>query len=631
MAVLSNEQIADIFTTNPREDDLKEIIRLQNSHKVHVNGDNYISVITDLIGSENAKEYAVKRQSEITGEFNSRELAKPVTMSICQEIFDDVDRWTNSDGTVKSYDLGKNDKYLKEFKSVLKTVWKGGSIDLFVHQFLREAIRTDFGGFLVVEMARPYLNEDLKETGFQIKDGRIVPDNKITGKRDPYIIFIKASEVYAYENSGAKTEYLIYKYSEHVITEKDDNGIESKRTVTVYRVIDDEKDDLWWSPSGTYEPFREDGNNEIYHGVGYAPTVQVSIRSKDAINSNVRTSPIHEIIPLLDRYLSKDADHFMTEKKHANPILALMGVKCQYKETIEGSTYSCDGGTLLQPGGQEKVCPRCDGYGATVPKSHGEIIVLPQLDKSGKAFDPSMVGTYIYPPVEVLKYQEESLENLRQRILFVGTGIKYLEKKVIKTATEITVNLKPLEDKISNTLDLIEYVEIFITNVIGDYFNRIMLNGGYSGCEISYGRILNVKDENTIVTEIEAAKKSGAPLGYIKSLQNSLVKAKFRNSPLKLERNTILIDLEPLPSFTIQEVLTMDGTLISDAKRRLKINFLDYIERFEEENGKITNFKKELPIKDRIELIRQQIIKYDEEESDKIKLNIKKEDNDGKK
>jgi len=243
-----------------------------------------------------------------------------------------------------------------------------------------------------------------------------------------------------------------------------------------------------------------------------------------------------------------------------------------------------------------------------VARNSGEVIIIPELDKQGKAYDPGTVGEYITPPTDILEHQSSELKILEENIIYSGTGIaKALAKSSIQTATEIVLNIKPLEDKISSVLDNIEAIEKFITDAIGlmKYGNR------YKGCEIYYGRRLNIRDENLILKEIEDSKRAGMPVSHIRTLLQELIATRNRNSVADMERGFMLLDLEPCATLSVDE--TQKSEYISDELKVYKLNFDDYIDRFELEHGSIMLYKAGVDYQSRIRAIKTILDAYNNE------------------
>ena len=569
--ILSDEQIKEFIGKPARQDDIREGVRIQNEHKVHVTGEGYKDTLKSIIGEKRALDYG------------TRELKEPITLFLTKKIRDELSRWRNTQGTRKTYDFGSDVNLVVKFSEVLKQVWKNGSIDDF-SSFLNDALYTDFGGFVIVEQGRKLPG------GIEIRDG--IP-TKINGEQKPYIIFKALEDVHDFRLTGRKVEYLILYFG---------RGDADGKSFTRYRVIDDSGDYIYKVQSGKVEEDKD--FPMIKNDLGYVQARQISNIPRTPLNDYVKTSHIFQTIPLLQDYLTRHAEHTISELLHASPLLALKGTKCRYKDELG---HECSNGSIWDETGTEQTCPRCNGMGATLPKNSSEIIMIPELDRNGDTYDPRSIGQYIVPPTEILDHQSKELDELETRTLYSGTGIKSLVKAEMQTATEVILNIKPLEDKISILLDNIEDDEVFVTNAIGE----LLYKDKYKGCQIHYGRKLNIRDENLIMLEIEKAKQAGMPESLVRLLLQELVITKYRNSEADMTRALMLLDLEPIS--TESAVVLGESLYTSDEIKWMKTNFDDYIDRFEAEFGPLNLYEASKDYKKRIMLIENRLKKYNNE------------------
>ncbi|MDD5010076.1 MAG: hypothetical protein PHC68_16940 [Syntrophorhabdaceae bacterium] len=574
--VLSDVQIVDKILRPERSDDIREAVALQNEMKVHVTGEGYEDALKRTMGKERAIDFGL-----------TRELRQPVTLFLTKKIKDELSRWKNTQGTRKTYRFGEKKEEEARFREILEKVWKNSSIEQFAY-WMNDAIYTDFNGFALVENPA------------KTKEGVIRDGIPYKGKASPYIIFKAIEDVQDFKQNGRKVEYLILKYGFKMIAVTNGEAIRQQ----LFRVIDDNKDAIYY--------IREDqlvldpDNIVIPNTLGYVPAIQIGDLLCHTLNDNVKTSCIHQVQPQLNDYMVRHAEHVSSEVQHAYPILAIKGQKCNYVHT-NGS--ACSKGKIHDENGNEVNCPRCGGSGAISIRNSSQVVLIPELDKQGKTYDPGKVGEYIVPPTRILEHQAKELDDLENTIIYSGTGIaKALAKSSIQTATEIVLNIKPLEDKISSILDNIEIVECFLTDAIG----RMIYKNTYQGSEIHYGRKLNLREENVIQDEIEQAKRSGLPISYIRGLLQELIATRNRNSRTDMERAFMLLDLEPMAVYSLQEVL--DSEYTSKEIKVYKMNFDDYIDRFELEHGPVVLFEALKDYQSRIKKIRKILDKYNNEQ-----------------
>jgi len=590
--ILTDQQVIELIEHPENSEAILVASELQDAHKVHVNGKGYKKYIRQILGYENNEQYAQKK-----------ELSECITIFLTKIIIDQQSRWQNVKGTKKYYNFARSARKEKEFNSVLSQVWKNESIEYFINEFIKDALYTEFNGFVIGELPQIV---GKGENAYEIKDGIIQP---LQDKLKPYLIFRPIETIHDFRSKGNKVEYIIIDWGkEERDTEKSTNPESgSGTTVQLYRILDDKSDRIFEKGKGKiilstkYPP--------IPNKLDYVPAVQVSIFRDDVLIDEIKTSPIRQIIPLLKTYLTNWAEHVITCILHSRPIYYQIGQQCRYRD----KDGQCENGFInyvIEGKPKIKTCPDCKGVGAKIYKDAAEALILPQVDLEGKPYNISNVAGYVEPPVETMKQQMNELRWLEENILLSGTGMnKMAETQIEKTATEAMLNWKPLEKIIGDILDNIEYLETEITNIIG----KLYYGQGYESCQISYNRNLNLRDENTVLIEIEQAKKAGASSSYVKTLHNELIYSRYQHNPIDLERNLILAELEPLIGYTPEELQKYCSNYVDENTITMKIYFNDYITRFENEHGKITDYQINKDLNKRIKSIGGFLDKYNKE------------------
>ncbi len=560
---------------------------LQDSHKVHVTGDGYEDYIKKILGYENNEQYAQKK-----------ELSEAVTTVLTRRIIDEQSRWKNTSGPKQDFDF-KGGKHDKKLNKILSQVWKGESMKYFVNNFLAESLYTEFNGFLLVEQA-----EIIEENGkiFEVRDGvkSLVKNNETY----PYIIFRPIEGIHDFQSRGNRVEYIILDWG------KEKRG---ETEVQLYRVIDDMWDRIFETDEEGVKISRK--YKKIANNLGLVPAVQISTFRKSPADDYVKVSPIWQTLPLLKTYLTNWAEHVITCILHSHPIYYQVGQRCRYSD----DRGECDNGYInytIDGVAHRDVCPACNGVGASIQKDASTMIILPQVDEQGQPYNISNVAGYVAPPVEGIKSQREGLKELADQIMQSGTGMnRVMETSIEKTATEAVLNYKPLEKIISGILSNIEYVQTALTDMIGSLF----FGDKYIKSEIVYSRNLNLRDENTVLLEIEQAKEAGASASYVRTLHDELIHSRYQNSPVELERNMMLSQLEPFIGYTPKDLADSFAGFIDDATMTMKVYFTDYIVRFENENVKITDYKEDQDMNVRIEEIKKIITIYNDEMLSKVR------------
>jgi hypothetical protein len=98
-------------------------------------------------------------------------------------------------------------------------------------------------------------------------------------------------------------------------------------------------------------------------------------------------------------------------------------------------------------------------------------------------------------------------------------------------------------------------------------------------------------------------------------MQRQVIETEYRNDPMQLRRMLVLAELEPFRHLSRQEVTDLfDKKLVSEQDLRIKLNFPNFVRRFERENTNILDFGDALPYTRKIEIITAELRKYADEQ-----------------
>lgn len=114
-----------------------------------------------------------------------------------------------------------------------------------------------------------------------------------------------------------------------------------------------------------------------------------------------------------------------------------------------------------------------------------------------------------------------------------------------------------------------------------------------------------------LYSKYKSAKESGASETELDAILQQILEVEYRNNPLVLQRMLILKQLEPYPHKTQQEVLDLyKESLLNVNYVKLKINFSELISKFERENIDIVEFGSTLPLRQKIQIIKDKLLEY---------------------
>ena len=125
---------------------------------------------------------------------------------------------------------------------------------------------------------------------------------------------------------------------------------------------------------------------------------------------------------------------------------------------------------------------------------------------------------------------------------------------------------------------------------------------------------LNNPDAFTVeelYSKYKSAKESGATETELDAIMQQILEVEYRNNPLVLQRMLILKQLEPYPHKTLDEIMKLyNASLLNANYVKLKINFSEFISKFERENIDIVEFGSSLPLREKIKIIRDKLLEY---------------------
>jgi hypothetical protein len=143
---------------------------------------------------------------------------------------------------------------------------------------------------------------------------------------------------------------------------------------------------------------------------------------------------------------------------------------------------------------------------------------------------------------------------------------------------------------------------------------RLRYGKEFISADIDYGTEFFLTDENQLREQYKSAKAAGASEAELDALQNRIIETEYRNNPTQLQRMLILAELEPYRHATREEVLALyDKGVISESDLRIKLNFANYIRRFEREYLNILEFGENMPFASKIDFITNKLKDYEQE------------------
>jgi hypothetical protein len=142
---------------------------------------------------------------------------------------------------------------------------------------------------------------------------------------------------------------------------------------------------------------------------------------------------------------------------------------------------------------------------------------------------------------------------------------------------------------------------------------RLRYESAFIDLNFNYGTSFYFMTAQELLNLYKSAKDLGASDTYLDSVQEQIIETQHRNNPIELNRAKVIMELEPYRHMTKAEVLTLNSAspeIVNPVDLAIKMNFSNFIKRFERENLPINQFGSEASFEQKINSIRQILETY---------------------
>lgn len=382
-----------------------------------------------------------------------------------------------------------------------------------------------------------------------------------------------------------------------IIFKQDDNRI---------AVIDDER----------YRVFREEKGNvgelliDSPHDLGYCPARFFWNEPLSLKEPDVKASPLTKELESLDWFLFYHISKRILDIYGSYPIYSGYEQNCDYSNAENGD--HCDGGFIKDKAGNYKFdqagllipCPKCGDKRIAGAGTYIEIPV-PDGDKQ-----PDLRN-----PIQMLTVDRDSLDfnvseetRLKTNIItaVVGTNEEITTRDALNEQ-QIQANFESQSTVLNRVKKGFEEAQQFVDETIC----RLRYGNMFISAKINFGTEFYLYDPNKLRERYKLAKDNGASEAELDALQNQIIETEYRHDPTQLQRMLVLSELEPYKHLSRAEVLDLYGkNLISENELRIKLNFANFVRRFERENTNILEFGSQIPFDQKIKVITDKFNEY---------------------
>lgn len=450
-----------------------------------------------------------------------------------------------------------------------------------------------------------WIEDRAKEVFKNKPNSFVVVDRDTQGQT--YLVYIDSSRLLdaVFADSDGQLEYIAFIHSVEEIT-KVEGGEIIKRTF--YGVYDDERYWVFYRDSDSDQIILVKNN---LHGIGYCPARSFITTPSNSKNPFKRRVAFSSALSKMQDWSLFDIYRNYLDHYAPFPVTEAIRSKCANPE--------CDNGFVAtevpdenNPGEQKikynkcEVCKGAEDGSLIYPGTHIGIT----LARDKEIDDGRGIFRMIFPETEALKYVPEKLEDIELEIRYKTVGINTMVDKEAINEMQVKGSFASMETVLIRNKTELENLYRWIVQTVGSIF--------YSDIELkidaNYGTEWYLLSEEDLQNRFKQAKAIGLPIEELLMIYSQLIETKYKGNNEKIERQKLLLRLDPLPLISVPEAINMlNQGLIDENTANLKINFLNFITTFELENGPITQFGIELDPSIRIQRILETLNIYNNE------------------
>lgn len=468
----------------------------------------------------------------------------------------------------------------------------------FNYQFSNSGMRDDWEEYRLTRLHEP---EIWSTKGWEFFKSEInsvlivdLPREQKTELPEPYFYWLPIDDVITYDadETSGQMDFIVFRRKDKIVVLDDET----------YRVWDDKRH------TGRIDGMPE---VEVPHDLGYCPARFFWNESISLDDPDVKASPLSAELESLDWFEFFHISKRQLDLMGAYPILSGYEQSCDYSNAENGDY--CDGGFLRDKQGHYKLdmaglllrCPKCGNKRIIGAGSFVEIPIPNEEQGQADLRNPVQL---LAVDRNALDYNVDEEKRLREEIITAVVGQdEIVTNRDAFNEQQVQANFENVTTVLSRIKKGFESAQQWVDGTIchlryGRYF---------ISAKINYGTEFFLYSTDELRKRYKAAKEAGASESELDMMQRQIIETEYRNDPVQLRRMLILADLEPFRHLSREEVSELFGrNLVSEEDLRIKLNFPNFVRRFERENTNILDFGAEIPYKRKIEIITAEFRRY---------------------
>ena len=492
----------------------------------------------------------------------------------------------------------KTNEVMSEVFDKLSRIFEGRN-PAFSYQFATTEQRDDWEWYRQERLGEPAIWSTKGWEFFQTEINSVMivdlPVEQEAGDRypQPYFYWLPIRDVVEYkaDKTTGQMSYIIFRQKDNKLAVIDDES---------YRIFES-KDDM---PTG--EPLIENR-----HDLGYCPAKFFWSEPMSLEFPDIKRSPVTKALDNLDWFL-----FFSISKRHLDlygsyPIYSGYEQDCNFHNDNTGDY--CDGGFLKNRKGEWLwdanglvPCPKCHDHRITGAGSFVEVPV------------PIEGQPDLRHPVDMLTVDRESLDyNVEEEKRLRSTIITSIVGQNEEVTQREAVNEQQIKANFESQATVLNRVKKGFEEAqkwVDDTCCRLRYGTLFLSSSVSYGTEFYLFSTDELRERYKTAKETGMSESELDALHQQIIETEYRNNPQQLQRMLILAELEPYRHLTRNEVANLYQTgIVSVEDYLVKLNFADFIRRFERENMNIIEFGSATAYDTKISTIKEQLRAYAQE------------------
>lgn len=514
--ILTDDQIKQ-YIQKPLNEEIRTFVKSHMMLNMFATGHGLEQYIIRIQGLETTEKAKLRRNFARS------------TKDVVEKVLRPTDKVYSAKGG--SFEVKMNNKTQKEeFYAMMGDFSEGMSKRLWLETYAMDAYHTDPNGIIFIE--RP---------------------NNNSPEKNPYPTFKSITAIHDYKVHGQEVEYVIFQPEVIMYNEQD--------SVKVFRVVDDEKDGLYYIDNNDRLRiyFEGDELGIIFNTYEKVPALVVSNLIDK--NSGGKKSMLEPITELLAEYLQDTSVKSIYKFLHGYPMFWRFIADCK----------RCKGeGIVDDKDGNTHDCSVCEGTGKNMKKDISDTfdMAIP-LDNEDAILDVAKTPAgYVEPSVESWKQMTEEQQFMVDLMIKAYWGTSLDDRYDRETAQGRTIDTMPIADKLNKYADWAEKVDKYVTDMVG----KMKYDQNYDGSFVFYGRRFLIESSDQIWKKLTAAMKDGAPEAALTQILIQYYHSEYQNDIIMLNKALKLLQIEPYPFYTFNTL----GAVATDKQKQRKLAFSEW-------------------------------------------------------